>query len=835
MQDLIRDFVVETVESLDALDAELLRFEREPDNQSILSQIYRLLHTIKGACGFLDLGRLERLAHSAEELINRFRDGRAAMRDEVTLVLMTLDRIRGIVVHVGEAGREPEGADHELITLLEACAARGLAAPLTGGAGPGSSAGHLSSDEIDRLFTMEEGAAAVPDEPQLVRRNVRVSVERLDHLMNMVSELVLVRNQLLDLARRDTGGLYKLPLQRLSYITGELQDGVMRTRMQPIQGAWSKVSRMVRDLSDELGKPIAVDLTGGSTEIDRQILEVIKDCLIHMIRNAADHGIESAEERRAAGKPVEGIIRLKAAQEGSQIVFTVEDDGRGLNLDRIRARVLSLGLSTEERLQKMSEQDIARFIFAPGFSTAGSITNVSGRGIGLDAVRNGIEQVGGLADVISRPGQGTSIILRLPLTLAVAGVLVVEAAGQTYALPQVTIAELVRASEGSDVRFERLGDSIALRMRDCLLPVVDLAGILTGGTVESIDSGLVAVCEVGRLRFGMAVDAIHQTEEIVVKPLSARLRHIPYFSGATILGDGSVILILEATGFADLVGPVVPEATETGEPARAAPPASRATTMLVFSAGEGPLKAVPMALISRLEEIEVSSIQQIGAHRLVTYQGGLMPLLPADETLVARTAGLQPVLVFQHGGRSVGVMVDDILDVTEAELTLDLASAMPGMVGTALIGGRTMAILDVAALFGRISAAAPVAGGARPQVALHEPSEFFHALLVPVIEGAGLAVRPVSSAAEAVEMVRSSVCDVVIIDLDSRDGHDLARTLAASRPDGLVRVIGLVTRRSASLMQEAEALGLAALVGKFDRRGLLAEIAFAPEQDGAAA
>lgn len=831
MQDLIRDFVVETVESLDALDAELLRFEREPDNQAILSQIYRLLHTIKGACGFLDLGRLERLAHSAEELINRFRDGRAAMRDEVTLVLMTLDRIRGIVVHVGETGREPDGVDHELIALLAACAARGAAAPVIGG----SDADHLSSDDIDRLFAMDEGSAVVPDEPQLVRRNVRVSVERLDHLMNMVSELVLVRNQLLDLARRDTAGHYKLPLQRLSYITGELQDGVMRTRMQPIQGAWSKVSRMVRDLSDELGKPIRVELAGGSTEIDRQILEVIKDCLIHMIRNAADHGIESADERRAAGKPAEGTIRLRAAQEGSQIVFTVEDDGRGLNLDRIRARVLALGLSTEERLQKMSEQDIARFVFAPGFSTAAAITNVSGRGIGLDAVRNGIEQVGGLADVISRPGQGTSIILRLPLTLAVAGVLVVEAAGQTYALPQVTIAELVRASEGSDVRFERLGDSIALRMRDCLLPMVDLAAILTGGRSESIGSGLVAVCEVGRLRFGMAVDAIHQTEEIVVKPLSARLRHIPYFSGATILGDGSVILILEATGFADLVGSVAGATAEPGEPARVAPPASNATTLLVFAAGEGPLKAVPMALISRLEEIEVSCIQQVGAHRLVTYQGGLMPLLPADDTLIPKAAGLQPVLVFQHGGRSAGVMVDEILDVTEAELVLDLNSTMPGTVGTALIGGRMMAILDVAALFVRISAAAPVTGGGRQQVALYEPSEFFRALLVPVIEGAGYAVRPVSSPAEVVEVARAAACDAVVVDLDSRDGHDLAHTLAASRPEASLRVIGLVTRRSASLMQEAEALGLAALVGKFDRRGLLAELAFAPEQDGAVA
>ncbi len=835
MQDLVRDFVVETVESLDALDAELLRFEAEPDNPAILAKIYRLLHTIKGTCGFLDLARLERLSHAAEGLVTEFRQGRSASRNEVTLVLLALDRVRGIVIALGETGREPDGEDHELTGLLEACARHGTSAftlagrDVTGEAPPPAA-------RPDPVVARPAAQGDDSGDPDVLRRNVRVSVERLDHLMTMVSELVLVRNQLVDLARREGAGPYKLPLQRLSTITGELQDGVMRTRMQPIKGAWSKAARIARDLSGELGKDIAIDMQGGSTEIDRQILEVIKDCLVHMIRNAADHGLETPDERRAAGKPPQGVIRLKARQEGSQIVFSVEDDGRGLDRDRIAARALACGLVTEDSLARMSEQDVGRLIFSPGVSTAGQVTTVSGRGIGLDAVRSGIEQVGGLVDVISRPGAGTSLILRLPLTLAVAGVLVVEVAGQAYALPQVSIAELVRAQDSSEVRYERLGDGVALRMRNTLLPMLDLAGVLTAGATSSLASGFIVICEVGRLRFGLAVDAIHQTEEIVVKPLSPRLRHIPYYSGATILGDGSVILILEATGFADLVRPIdADEHALAAADAATAPPKAPPVPMLVYAAGSGPLHAVPMALVARLEEFDPALIHSVGGHRLIAYKGALLPLLPAAPDLVLRTSGLQPVVVFEAAGRSVGVMVDDIVDVVEADLDLDLALAAPGALGTALIDGRMMSVPDIAALLAEREDCVLSAGAERPQLLMYEPSEFFGALLVPVLEGAGLSVSRTASATEAIDLGRTGTFAVVVIDLDHSAGMALAATLR--QQDGLNRrrLIGLATRRSAALMDDARLAGVDTVVGKFDRRMLIDELRLIGLDTGAAA
>ncbi|MCA0424678.1 MAG: Hpt domain-containing protein, partial [Proteobacteria bacterium] len=328
MDDLIRDFVVESLESLDQLDAELLRFEREPHDSRILDQIYRLLHTIKGTCGFLSLHRLERIAHNAEDLISRFRDGHRANRDEVTLTLAAIDRVKGIIHGLADQGGEPEGEDSELITELMAAAQRKGAAPTRAAA---------------------VAAPSTPTaEPVMMRQNVRVGVERLDHLMTMVSELVLVRNQLMELARREDAGGFKLPLQRLSHITAELQDGVMRTRMQSIGAAWSKISRTVRDLSNELGKDIRLETVGAETEIDRQILEVIKDCIVHLVRNAADHGIETPAERVAAGKAPYGTIRLTAGQEGSQIVMEISDDGRGLDLDGIRMRAFGQGLADDE-------------------------------------------------------------------------------------------------------------------------------------------------------------------------------------------------------------------------------------------------------------------------------------------------------------------------------------------------------------------------------------------------------------------------------------------------------------------------------------------------------
>lgn len=817
MDDLIRDFVVETLESLDHLDAELLRFEQNPGDSRIVAQIYRLLHTVKGTCGFLSLQRLERLSHAAEDLIGRFRDGALATRDDVSLTLAALDRVKAIVVTIAETGREPDGVDNELIALLSAASAKGCA----DGMASGAEAAEGPDDADDLLVEPDLPVPAPSADPSLVRQNVRVTVERLDHLMTMVSELVLVRNQLLELARREDAGGFKLPLQRLSHITAELQDGVMRTRMQSIGASWSKISRTVRDLSAELGKDIRLETLGADTEIDRQILEVLKDCIVHMVRNAADHGIELPRERIAAGKTAHGTIRLRAGQEGSQIVLEVSDDGRGLDLERIRAKAYGAGIVDDDKLQRMSDQEIARLIFAAGFSTAGSITNLSGRGVGLDAVRTSIEAVGGVVDVTTRPGQGTSIILRMPLTLAVAGVLIVEAADQLYALPQVVIAELVRPQATGDVRLDSLGGASVLRMRERLIPVIDLAQTLTLASSRDAAGGFIVICDVGHKRFGLRVDAVHQTEDVVVKPVSTRLRHIPYYSGATILGDGSVILILEPTGFAGHVQGAQDADVEAPESRSNAP--EELTSLLVFRAGDRRCRVVPLALVSRLEELDAQRIEMLGTQPVVQYNGALLPLVLADPSMRLRQDGLQSVLKFRHEGRRVGLAVDEIVDVVEARLQVDLMHDLPGYIGSAIVAGETMPVLDVAGLFGD-QVSPPAEDDGQNRLLLVEGSDFFRALLVPLLTGAGYEVQVARTPEAARTMVSQQVFALAVLDLDRPEGLALAAEWAASHPPAVGHMCGLATRPVPQLAAAARHAGIRTLIGKFDRRGLLSAL-----------
>ncbi|MBS1182351.1 MAG: ATPase, partial [Proteobacteria bacterium] len=495
MDDLLREFLTETNESLDTVDVELVKFEQEPNNARILDNIFRLVHTIKGTCGFLGLPRLEALAHAAETLMGKFREGTAVTEEAVSLVLQTIDRIKGILAELeANEGEEPKGDDRDLIAVLEAMA-MAEAAPRK--EAPKKSAketagtlvaqvlerelrpGEVSLDELERAFretavempvTADEPAAAKApapvgidftrvaaeiearmkqanpdDKPERAKlsvedgeaeaeaksekgsvssQSIRVNVETLEHLMTMVSELVLTRNQLLEIVRRHEDSEFKVPLQRLSNVTAELQEGVMKTRMQPIGNAWQKLPRIVRDLAQELGKQIELDMVGADTELDRQVLELIKDPLTHMVRNSADHGLERPDDRRKNGKTEKGTIRLAAYHEGGHIIIEIADDGRGLNMDGIKHKIIENGLASEAELEKMSEGQIYKYIFAPGFSTAAKVTSVSGRGVGMDVVRTNIETIGGTVDLKSVQGKGTTFTIKIPLTLAIVSTLI---------------------------------------------------------------------------------------------------------------------------------------------------------------------------------------------------------------------------------------------------------------------------------------------------------------------------------------------------------------------------------------------------------------------------
>lgn len=448
-----------------------------------------------------------------------------------------------------------------------------------------------------------------------------MNVETLEHMMTMVSELVLTRNQLLEIMRRQEDSEFKVPLQRLSNVTAELQDGVMKTRMQPIGNAWQKLPRIVRDLSAELGKQIDLEMHGADTELDRQVLDLIKDPLTHMVRNSADHGLEMPADRAAKGKPEQGTIRLSAYHEGGYIIICIADDGRGLNTEAIRAKALANGLVTEAELDKMSEAQIHKFIFAAGFSTAAKVTNVSGRGVGMDVVRTNIDQIGGTIEVKSVAGEGSNFTIKIPLTLAIVSALIVEAAGDRFAIPQLSVVELVRARPNSEYKIERIKDTPVLRLRNKLLPLIHLRKLLKieGGIEASEETGFIVVTQVGGRIFGIVVDSVFHTEEIVVKPMSSKLRHIAMFSGNTILGDGSVIMIVDPNGIVQSIGAsLASELDLAGQNTTSKDSFDDIpTSLLVFRAGSNQPKAVPLSLVTRLEEIETSRIEQSNGRYMV--------------------------------------------------------------------------------------------------------------------------------------------------------------------------------------------------------------------------
>ncbi|MBV5259275.1 chemotaxis protein CheA [Synechococcus moorigangaii CMS01] len=857
MDELIGEFLAETAESLDTIDVELVKFESDPTDRATLDNIFRLLHTIKGTCGFLGLSRLEAVAHAGETLLGKFRDGTlVADSAAVTLVLQSLDRIKLVLGGLEETGSEPEGDDSELIAKLEALAMGEAveAAPepepepepepvieaadgeeaFDADLGRPLRPGEVSLADLEAAFLAAEGpelasaaaeedadedeeapAAPVPARPAAeklagqaaaaeadgprsegvrAQSTIRVNVDVLETLMTTVSELVLARNQLHQIVRENEDSDLKGPLQRLSSVTAELQDGVMKTRMQPVGDAWRKLPRIVRDTQQDLGKKIRLIMEGEETELDRQVLELIKDPLTHMVRNSADHGIEMPEVRAAKGKPEQGTIRLSAYHEGGAIIIKITDDGAGLDPEKIRAKALEKGLATAEELASMSEPQIQRFIFAAGFSTAAKVTNLSGRGVGMDVVRTNIEQIGGSIDLTSEVGKGTSFAIKIPLTLAIVSALIVKAGDARFALPQLAVRELVRAGEGSAHSIESLNGARMIRLRNRLLPVVSLNTVL-GLPEASGDAshGYVVVIEAAGRKLGVVVDDVLDTEEIVVKPLSAQLRGIQVYSGATLLGDGSVIIILDPNGLSQQLAHATEETQASEELAASSVDPSRQRLLLV-RAGEDDVKAVPVSLITRLEEFDGSTIEVVDARHVVQYRGRLLPLAHASGVDEFRREGRQPVLVFSEEGRSAGVAVDEILDVVEETLDLQMGSERPGVIGSAIIKGRATEVLDIAWHMERAWSGSPQrpARAGRHPILLVEPDAFARRMMAPLLAAAGYDVTVVGGLHEARDAAQMGaqyaalVGDPAALDTLASEGHwaDVPRLGVSDRATG---------------------------------------------------
>ena len=923
MDELLGEFITETNEFLETVDTQLVVFEADPTDSDTLNSIFRLVHTIKGTCGFLGLPRLQFVAHAGETLLGKFRDGTlVATPDQVQLVLESIDRIKEILAELEATGAEPEGDDSALIGALELAAeghpSPGVAsaqvsatveaaalspdpepvvAPSVIEAPPVSATGlrwdadlgrelrpgevslaeleaaFLSTtpdDEIEPAANLTEAtevAASVAPPPVAVEppalvserraapemraikdddddasakggavsssQSIRVNVDVLETLMTMVSELVLTRNQLMQMVRNTTDSEFKGPLQRLSAVTAELQDSVMKTRMQPIGSAWKKLPRIVRDAARDLNKKIDLIMDGEATELDRQVLELVKDPLTHMIRNSCDHGLEAPATRVAAGKSEIGSIRLNAYHEGGHIVIEVSDDGAGLSTSRIRDKAIKNGLVSEELAWTLSDAQIHRYIFAPGFSTAAAVTSISGRGVGMDVVRTNIELIGGTIDLQSTEGRGTKFFIKIPLTLAIVSALVVGSRQQCFAIPQLSIVELVGAGGASEHKVEVLNSARVLRLRDRLLPLVDLSEVLgvpprDPATGESNSAFVVVMQHSGQL-FGVVVDEVFDTEEIVVKPLSKALADVGTFSGATILGDGSVIMIIDPGAVYRRVGQseeVVEEAIEAVQKKRGQRPET--TSMIVFQAGGEQPKAVPLSLVTRLEELDATTFEQGDGRTLVQYRGELMPIVPAAPYAPIATTGVQPVLVFTYNGLAAGLAVDKIVDIVDEALDIEMAADRAGLLGVAVLKGKATEVLDVSHYLSLALTNWDDPGVNKPakHIVLVERNPFFRNLLSPLLRSAGYEVEAVDTVSAALVCAEYRKPSAVLTDIDV-DVASARRLLSDDRLAG-TSIVAL------SGSPEADATGFASLVRKSDRESLIAAVEHAASLEIAA-
>jgi two-component system chemotaxis sensor kinase CheA len=752
--ELVREFLIESHDNLDRLDRELVELEQTPDSAEALASIFRTIHTIKGTCGFLGFARLEAVAHAAESLLSRVRDGELRLDGERTTgLLQAVDAIRAMLALIERAGVDGDDDHAGLVaslhrlqdptvgstpapssegSRLQAPGSRSEAEPER----PESPAGRAGTSPVRSglepgAWSPEPSLPAAPpagDGQQGEHRHtvseayVRVDVGLLDKLMNMVGELVLARNQILQFQQRVDDQMFTATTQRLNLITTELQSGVMKTRLQPIGNIWDKLPRLVRDLSRSLGKQIRLEMEGKETELDKTIIETIKDPLTHIVRNSLDHGIETPAERVAKGKPAEGRLFLRAFHEGGQVNIEISDDGAGLRLDRIRAKALERGVITPEQAARLSDRDVAELIFLPGFSTAEKVSNVSGRGVGMDVVKTNIERVGGIVDLQSRPGQGTTFRIKIPLTLAIIPALVVSSAGDRYAIPQISLLELVRL-KGAQVRagIDSVHGTPVCRLRGNLLPLVDLNRELgTGparalGDLESIN---IVVLQADDRKFGLIVDGISDTEEIVVKPLGKHCKGIAAFAGATIMGDGRVALILDVLGLAQQAAVIGEERHRARRAEAAHDTANDRSAVLLFSLSDGRPMAVPLSMLARLEVFDAKMVERLAGSGVVQYRGEVMPLVDIEQVLGGAGSSYPApgervhVLVHNTGRRHVGLMVGRIRDIVAETLQLQRSGVehtAPGVLGCAVIQQTVTEVLDLGVL---LQAAAPmVAGG----------------------------------------------------------------------------------------------------------------------------
>lgn len=943
MDELTADFLVETKEGLEVLDNDLIELERNPDNKEIISNLFRVMHTIKGTCGFLGLSRLEKVAHAGEDVMDKVREGKIRATPEiVSIILKAVDHIKFLVGYLEEHGTEQAGDDSELVTQIKSYAtgtqvktAEPAPAPapvvkeepqieeftpemqfnpeeeivttiatdsadlqalfdstpslinltpppenttpvvaasdsdslqalfdstpslvdltppteatpsISGSAAPAVSTS--DSDSLQALFDSTpslvdmgpppEKAASVAtptkvddkkqadDKKNAPAQTIRVSIDVLEELMQHASELVLTRNQLLQLMRANEGSIFASSLQRLNNITTGLQEGVMKTRMQPVGNAWTKLPRIVRDLSIELHKKIDLKMEGEDTELDRQLLEMIGDPLTHMVRNSADHGIETPEKRLAAGKPETGTIKIRAYHGGGYIIIEITDDGNGINTEVIKQKAIEKGLVLESVAATMNKAQILQFIFVAGFSTAAAITSVSGRGVGMDVVKNNIEKISGTVELDSEVGKGSKFTIRIPLTLAIMPVLKLEIQGHKFAIPQINVREVVKTGKKSQFQLEVLDESPVLRLRGRLLPLVVLSETL-GLQEEAITNEknrFVIVCELGNYSFGVIVDKVHDTEEIVVKPVSPILKSISIYSGSTILGDGSVILLLDPNSLAKESGDATNAGQNSQELQKLDSDEAYNASFIVFKAGDATPKVAPLELISRLEEIDITEIEYSRGIPVVQYRGELMRLMKIDPNYELPKEGIQELLVVSDEKKYMGLVVEKILDIVKSPISKDISGGSNGFIGSIVINGITSDVVDLGYYFKETfrtdwATSADNNLVSCKRVLFVDDSPFFRKFIPPELEAAGFTVTTVSNGHDALEKLDDGTKYIAIITdltMPGMSGSELVNICRQKPHLQDLPIVALSADRDGTILFEnGEFVGIDAFVAK---------------------
>jgi two-component system chemotaxis sensor kinase CheA len=896
-RELISEFVVESREHLADIENQLLAIEAAGANADVglVNTVFRAIHSIKGAAGFLGLSTVGQLAHDLENVLNLVRNFQLVPDAAVTdILLRSADKLRSMLDDIDHSN---EADIAEYVNSLQAIVAGMVAedahagspasapsdTPTVAGAGEGYHAGAseweptitaapqcdpvvqtasagLPGDNVRPLATscpsqtpaagppqnteVPRGSAATSAAPAagaIAESNVRVSVNVLDRLMNLAGELVLSRNQLMQTIASSDHVALGTVAARVNQVTSELQETIMQTRLQPIGAIFGRFPRVVRDLSNALGKSCQLIIEGQEVELDKSIIEAVGDPLTHLIRNAVDHGIESAEARANCGKPVVGTVTLRAFHQAGKVNIQISDDGRGMDIARIKEKAVAKGLLSPDQAHDMSDREALQLIFRPGFSMAERVTEVSGRGVGMDVVKTNIERLGGTVTIDTQLGAGSTIHVRLPLTLAIIPSLIVRCAGRRYALPQSSIRELVRVkASDAAARIERIKRAEVFRLRGDLLPIIRLNAALDLDTANEAESALnIIVVEAGHLRYGLVVDGLCDSEEIVVKPLGRHMKGCSCLAGATILGDGNVALILDITGIAAHCQLFIPEeATSTEDTADES--TSDRYDLLLFR--NHPLEqfAVSMDMVARLERVRVDQIDSVGGKQILQYRGGVLPLLSLEDYIGCKPRDEMAkvyVVVFPAARREVGLIVPELIDIRSVTAEIDTTTFRePGISGSLVQDDKTVRLVDLQELTHNAhpewyaSMTPPALADNRAhRVLIAEDSDFFRKQLCNFLETEGYDVVGCEDGAVAWQVLQDphNKFDLVVTDIEmpNMDGLELTRNIRSEPRLVDLPVVAVTSLAGEEDVRRGKQVGVNEYHIKLDRDQLVSTVA----------